>query len=659
MRSKPAWCRALIILFAGVGICVSQATTSANPSSAGQPAAASTPVANAPDSSDLIEFLNQTITWYRQLEPQQRLATEPSDALVVSDNRRLADQAIRLAFDYARSQVQSVARQNASNDQNAATARYQSLMQLATKLDGGVKQLQGEIQSIRTKLDTAAGKKRTQLQAQLEETQSELDLANARRDAIRSMVDFVSGTSATGLGASGVRAQIEALARSVPLENTSANPAANAEQQKSSATPASSPAGSAVTKAPPSGIWGLTGDLFALSGKIRTLDSIMAQTDALAQTVKDLRTPLISQLKQLSQQGDQLANQADTSGASALEQQKQQLDALTTQFKQLSNSMLPLSKMGVLLQLYKSSLGNWQASLKSEYHADLKALLIRLVILISILAVVIGFSELWKKTIFRYVHDPRRRYQFMLLRRIVMWFLIAIVIAFAFASQLGQVATFAGLITAGVAVALQNVILSIAGYFLLIGRYGIRVGDRVQISGVNGEVVDVGLIRMHVMEMGPGGATGRVVAFSNSIVFQPTTGLFRQIPGTSFGWHEISLTLAPDTDYRLVEERLLKVVEEVYADYREDMERQRRLMERTLNTVPVGDLRPSSRLRLTSSGLEAVIRFPVSLQNAAKIDDRITRELLQAIDKEPKLTLVGSGNSIRLRTDVTEEVAKS
>ncbi len=637
----------LVVLIAALGVCLAQTASNSAP-------------VTAPDSADIIRFLNQTITWYRQLEPQRRLATEPSDALIVNDNHRLAEQTIQLAFDYARAQAQSAAKQNVSTpDQNAQASRYQSLMQFAAKLDAQVKELQGEIQGIRTKLDTATGKRRIQLQAQLSETQSELDLANARRDAIRSMIDFVTGSSAHGLGASGLRAQIEALARSVPLENTSATPAANAEQQKSSSTASSSPAASAVTKAPPSGIWGLTGDLFALSGKMRTLEQIVAQTDALQKTVKDLRAPLISQLKQLSQQGDQLADQADTSGTAALEQQKQQLDNLTSQFKLLSASMLPLSKMGVLLQLYSASVSNWRASLESEYHADFRALMIRLVILIAILALVIGFSELWKKTIFRYVHDTRRRYQFMLLRRIVMWFVIAVVIAFAFASQLGQMATFAGLITAGVAVALQNVILSIAGYFLLIGKFGIRVGDRVQISGVNGEVVDVGLIRMHVMEMGPGGATGRVVAFSNSIVFQPTTGLFRQIPGTSFVWHEISLTLAPDTDYGLVEKKLLKAVEDVFADYREDMERQRRMMERTLNTTPIHQLRPTSRLRLTPAGLEAVIRFPVSLQNAAEVDDRVVRELLQTIDKEPKLKLVGSGNSIRLRTDVTEEVAKS
>ena len=72
---------------------------------------------------------------------------------------------------------------------------------------------------------------------------------------------------------------------------------------------------------------------------------------------------------------------------------------------------------------------------------------------------------------------PRKR------TRPVLWFTIVIIVAFAFATQLGSVATFAGLLTAGVAVALQNVILSVAGYFLLIGRFGIRVGDRRRARG--------------------------------------------------------------------------------------------------------------------------------------------------------------------------------
>jgi len=225
--------------------------------------------------------------------------------------------------------------------------------------------------------------------------------------------------------------------------------------------------------------------------------------------------------------------------------------------------------------------------------------------------------------------------------------IIAIVVAAAFATELGTLATFAGLMTAGVAVALQNVILSVAGYFFLIGKYGVRVGDRVQIAGVTGDVIDIGLVRLHIMEIGTGGtdarATGRVVVFSNSVVFQANTGLFKQIPGTNFVWHDISLTLAADSNYHLVEKRMLEAVNSVYEKYKDTMESQRRRMEQSLSGISVRPLNPESRLRLTQTGLEAVIRYPVELSNSAQIDDDMARALLDAIAKEPRLRLVGSG----------------
>ena len=77
-----------------------------------------------------------------------------------------------------------------------------------------------------------------------------------------------------------------------------------------------------------------------------------------------------------------------------------------------------------------------------------------------------------------------------------------IIVGISFASELGSAVTFAGLLTAGLAVAMQSVLVSIVGYFFLIGKYGIRVGDRVQIGEVNGEVIDRGLVRMYLMEFG-------------------------------------------------------------------------------------------------------------------------------------------------------------
>jgi len=385
------------------------------------------------------------------------------------------------------------------------------------------------------------------------------------------------------------------------------------------------------------------------------MDEIIRATDQLGDTVKKLRAPLIAGLRDLTKTSDEIANQADTSHDPAqFAQQKQQLDALTAQFKQISAVLLPLSKQNILLELYRANLVNWQGTLKDRYRSEVRGLAFRLAILAIVLALVYGFAEVWRRTIFKYVHDPRRRYQFLLLRKIVLWFVVVIVIAFAFATQLGSVATFAGLITAGVAVALQNVILSIAGYFFLIGRFGIRVGDRVQIAGVTGEVVDVGLVRLHLMEFAGGGETptGRTVAFSNSIVFQPTAGLFKQIPGTNFVWHEITVTLAPQSDYHAVEERLMGVVESVFKEYQGEMERQRAHLERILSSGSVAALKPRGRLRFTGTALEVSIKFPVTLEKAAEIDDRVTRELLQAINREPKLKLADSSAPvIRLNTD--------
>ena len=620
------------------------------------------------DAQDVLQFLNQTIEWYRGLSVEAQVASEPSGVLVLNDDRTNADQVVRMGFDHARGEADILAMQpNAAppGSQSGSTQQYQSLSQLSAKIDQQIKDTQNELQSDRDQLETARPAQRRKLQSTISELQAELDLAQVRRDAIHSMVEFVAGAGANNAGAGSLRAQIEALARTFPVDLTGV---AGAEQNNSSNKPAVNVSATpANNKTPPSGIWGLVSQALELSGRKRLLSDRIRSTEALADAAKQRRAPLITQLKQLSQQGDRLAVQADTSDAAQLAEQKRALDKLTAEFKQVSAASLPLSKMNILLGLYKTNLTSWRSTIDNEYDSVLKSLLIRLGILAFILGVVFGLSELWRKTILRYVHEPRRRYQFLLLRKIVMWFVVAIVIAFAFASEISSVATFAGLITAGVAVALQNVILSVAGYFFLIGRFGIRVGDRVQIAGVDGEVVEIGLVRLHMLELGSGGVdapTGRVVAFSNSIVFQPN-GLFKRIPGTNFVWHEITLTVAPDNDYHFVEKRLLQAVEAVYSKYREEMEQQRRNMERTLSSGPsqaISDLRPKGRLRIGESGLlEVVISYPVSLMRAAEIDDHVTREVLEEIEREPKLKMMGSGTpSITMRTEapVTPVAAK-
>jgi hypothetical protein len=169
------------------------------------------------------------------------------------------------------------------------------------------------------------------------------------------------------------------------------------------------------------------------------------------------------------------------------------------------------------------------------------------------------------------------------------------------------------------------------------------VGDRVQVAGVTGEVVDIGMVRFNLMELSGVAAdsqpTGRVVAFSNSIVFQ-ASGLFKQIPGTSFVWHEIKLTFAPESDYHTVRERVNHATETAFAAYRESLERQSMEMERSLNSISAFELKPKIIEHFATSGIEVLIRYPVVLPKAAEIDERLMHELFAEVDREPTLKLI-------------------
>jgi small-conductance mechanosensitive channel len=584
------------------------------------------------------------VDWYRQTQLEQHIASEPGELGFVTDNRRTAAQIVRLAFDFARQHEEELAkrsRANTSANPTSAPSQYQSLVSNAAAADQLVQQTQSEVDSLKQKLERASPSKRGQLQVQLAETQSELGLFQARQQALHSMLEFASG-AATGGNATSLRAQIDELAHTVPAAvsgNGAADSSSGTEQQQAKTSEIS-------LKAPPSGMWELAADLFRLSSKRGSLANELGSTDALQHASAQLRAPFVNRLKQLIQTGNQLAQQADTSNQSGLLQEKQQLDALTTEFKQVAGSVTDLAKQNILLDLYKNSLTNWRTEVGVEIKERLKSLLLRIFGLLIALGVVLIIGEVWRRTILRYVHDPRRRYQFLLMRRIVLWIAVALVLIFAFVTEIGAVATFAGLITAGVAVALQNVIVSIVGYFFLIGKYGIRVGDRVQVGGVSGEVVDIGLVRFHLLEMSDAATeaepTGRVVAFSNSVVFQATAGLFKQLPGIDFSWRELVLQFAPDSDFHTLRDRVHKAIDTAYSDYRDSLDSQRRRMEMSLSSISAAELKPRMRVHFTTSAIEVIVRFPVVVDKAGEIDERIVGEVFAAIAREPKLKLLNA-----------------
>ena len=142
----------------------------------------------------------------------------------------------------------------------------------------------------------------------------------------------------------------------------------------------------------------------------------------------------------------------------------------------------------------------------------------------------IGVSELSRRVTERHVQDLDRRRRISIAHRLLMLTAVLVVVAVGFASDLSSMATYLGLLTAGIAVALQNVIVASVGYLMLVGKRGIRVGDRVRISGITGDVIDIGLLQFQLREfdMEKQQFTKHVATFSNSLVFvSPGIGLVK------------------------------------------------------------------------------------------------------------------------------------
>jgi small-conductance mechanosensitive channel len=583
----------------------------------------------------VVQILDETVDWYRTLGAQQQTATQPSDLLILYANQQTADKVIGLAFELARANAELLSSEANTDDAGANTASSaQSLSQQQKRLDAQRKDIEDEIAADKK---LAAGGK-TDLGEKLSELQGELDMVSARKNLLDTMAQFVNESDAKRAGASALKAHIDAIAVSIPSANTGATAAA-------SAAPA---AGAGASKAPTqlttdpnstsgrTGIWELGSDVLRLSKKMSTLDAIDTGTAALEQTFEKIRTPPLEQLKQYAAQSDALSAQADNASSATLKGVRDQFDTLAWLFQQTSAILIPLSKEGVLLNQYRHNLSNWRDAVKHQYHDALAALGVRLGVLAAMLAVVFAGAEIWRRAVLRYAHEARRRKQLLMIRKVTTWVLVAIIVGLTFVTELSSFATFAGLLTAGVAVAMQSVLVSIVGYFFLIGKYGIRVGDRVQIGTVSGEVIDLGLVRMHLMELnsqGALGATGRVVAFANSIVFQASGGLFKQISGVNFAWRETTLALPQGADYAALKEKLFNAVNGVVKQYHDEIVRQTKEIQRTTssNVAAMTTAHPQVQLRFSASAVEALVRYPVEIQHAAEIDEKVSEAMIEAI----------------------------
>ena len=574
----------LLSLTGGVGLWGQDSKPSQPPEALAQQASQPSPNPLPPiqlDGSATLHHLNQIINWYRHSATGLSIG-QPSDAIYQDNAQSLGAQAVRLAFQSAKAASSLIVAQqkvNGANQPSSETTQQQNLAQMQAKTSAQIDQLQSQIENVSAQIAKAQPARRNNLISQRDALQGQLELQKAVLDAVQKMAAFVE---TNGEIAGGLEGGINQLARSVPeVLGLPASP------PKAVATPAPAPATAKPSLANSGGLISEAITLYDYMSAERQIDGLVEETVYTRNVADRLRTPLRDALRATIQLSQKLGNQPAATDPGQLEAERQAFQELTDRFKQLSGVLLPLSQEIVVLDDSKTNFAEWRDSISRESRHVLRSVLVRVFGILLALAVILILSELWRRVTFRYVSEPRRRRQFLVMRRVVIGFLFVVVLVLGFVSEFSSLATFAGFITAGIAVGLQAVLLSVAAYFFIIGRYGIRVGDRISVAGITGDVVDIGLVRLYLMELAGTGLdfypTGRIAVISNAVLFQTGTPLFKQIPGTEYAWHEVVVMIAPNGNHKTAQEKLVATVNTVYSPHREEIERQHANIERRVD----------------------------------------------------------------------------
>jgi small-conductance mechanosensitive channel len=219
-----------------------------------------------------------------------------------------------------------------------------------------------------------------------------------------------------------------------------------------------------------------------------------------------------------------------------------------------------------------------------------------------------------------------------------------LLIAVVFSTKLGNLTVAFGVAGAGIAFALQEVIASIAGWVAVSFGNFYSVGDRVQLGGIIGDVIDIGVLRTTIMETGQwvkaDQYNGRIVRVANSFVFKEP--VFNYSGDFPFLWDEITVPVKYGSDYRLAREILQRIADDALGGI---VPKAQQTWHKMVNKFRIEDARiePMVTLIATDNWLEFTIRYVTDFKTRRSAKDLLFTRILEEFDASAgKVSLASS-----------------
>jgi small-conductance mechanosensitive channel len=261
----------------------------------------------------------------------------------------------------------------------------------------------------------------------------------------------------------------------------------------------------------------------------------------------------------------------------------------------------------------------------------------KLIISVIVASLAVVVSRLAGRLLKKSIKDKAQMLTVSMLVRKITYIAAAVIILSIVFGVGGNFANIIGIVGAGVAFASQEVIGSFAGYLNIITGNIFRIGDRIRIGSVVGDVLEISLLRTTVMEIGEwvkaDQYTGRVVSLANRVVFSDP--VFNYTQHSHYLWDEIMIPVTYDTNWRRAVEIILTKGQELtspfHASARAEFEEMTKKYP-SLHEVPV---EPSVYIIMTDNWIELTLRYIVEARNRRAVKGQIHSELLKCFDEEP------------------------
>ena len=240
----------------------------------------------------------------------------------------------------------------------------------------------------------------------------------------------------------------------------------------------------------------------------------------------------------------------------------------------------------------------------------------------------------------RNVTDNRQRYSWSRGVTSAIAILILIFLGVIWFAGLERIATFAGILGAGLAVALHDTIANIAGFLFIMLRRPFEVGDRIEIEGAAGDVIDIRLFQFSLLEIGnwvdADQSTGRILQVPNGKVLRAVTASFNK--GFDYIWHEIPVLITFESDWKKAKRILEEIIDDDRFVVAEELERQvRRAASRYL--IYSGKVTPIVYTTVRDSGVLLTVRYMTKPKTRRGTEQQLWEQILERFAENDDLEL--------------------